>query len=84
MTNDDFLRLEAKVDKLGEAVTKLVLVEERMANQGHRIGNVEQKLMGVSVRIDEIDKKVDQWLNRGIGVWGLAVAAFAVIQYLVK
>lgn len=84
MTNDDFSRLEAKVDKLGEAITKLVLVEERMANQGHRIGNCEQKLMGINVRIDEVDKKVDQWLNRGIGVWGLAVVAFAIVQYLAK
>jgi len=44
MTDDDFRRLEGKVDKLGDAVQKLILVEERQANQGERIGRVEQRV----------------------------------------
>ena len=34
MTDDDFKRLETKVDRLGEAIQKLILVEERQATQG--------------------------------------------------
>ena len=40
MTYNDFRRLEGKVDKLAEAVMKLVLVEERQTNQGERIGKL--------------------------------------------
>ena len=44
MTDDDFRRLESKVDKLTDAVGKLILFEERQATQGERIGSVEIKL----------------------------------------
>ena len=37
MTDDDFRRLESKVDKLTDAVGKLILFEERQATQSrHR------------------------------------------------
>lgn len=81
MTDDDFRRLEGKVDKLADAVTKLVLVEERIANQGLRIGVVEQRISAVETQADRTDRKVEMWINRGIGVWGLAVTVFALIQF---
>lgn len=81
MTDDDFRRLEGKVDKLADAVTKLVLVEERMANQGERIGKMEQRISVIETQADKTDRKVEMWINRGIGVWGLAVTVFALIQF---
>jgi len=84
MTDDDFRRLESKVDKLTDAVGKLILFEERQATQGTRIGNVETKLEIQSVHIQRIDKKVDQWVNRGVGVWAAAAIVFAIIKYLEK
>lgn len=84
MTDDDFKRLEAKVDKLTDAVGKLILFEERQANQGERIGAVEARCGIHDASINKIDKKVDQWVNRGIGVWGLAVTIFALLQFLHK
>lgn len=81
MTDEDFRRLESKVDKLSEAVTKLVLVEERQANQGERIGAVEQRVTAVEVSSARIDRKLEMWVNRGIGVWGLAVTLFALVQF---
>lgn len=81
MTDDDFRRLEAKVDKLTDAVSKLILVEERQANQGERIGKVEQRISAVEATTNKIDKKLEMWVNRGIGVWGLAVTLFALLQY---
>lgn len=84
MTDDDFKRLENKVDKLTDAVGKLILFEERQANQGERIGNVEAKISVHDATLQRVDKKVDQWVNRGFGMWGAAVLAFSVIQYFKK
>ena len=84
MTDDDFKRLEGKVDKLADAVTKLVLVEERQANQGERIGRVEQRVAAVETSSSKLDKKVEMWINRGIGVWGLAVTIFTLVQFGTK
>jgi len=81
MTDDDFKRLEGKVDKLAEAITKLVLVEERQANQGERIGRVEQRVAAVETAAAKTDRTVQMWINRGIGVWGLAVLVFTLVQF---
>ena len=84
MTDDDFRRLESKVDKLTDAVGKLILFEERQANQGTRIGNVETKLGIQEVHLQRIDKKVDQWVNRGVGVWAAAAIVYSAVQFLRK
>ena len=81
MTDDDFRRLEGKVDKLSDAVTKLVLVEERLSNQGERIGRVEQRVSANETHTQKLDRRLEMWVNRGIGVWGLAVTLFALVQY---
>jgi hypothetical protein len=84
VTDDDFRRLESKVDKLTDAVGKLILFEERQANQGARIGDVETKIGVYEVHLQRIDKKVDQWVNRGVGVWAAAAVVFALVKYLEK
>ncbi len=84
MTDDDFKRLEAKVDKLTDAVSKLILVEERLSNQGERIGRVEQRMAANEAHAQKLDRRLEMWVNRGIGVWGLAVTLFALLQYGTK
>jgi uncharacterized coiled-coil protein SlyX len=80
ISSSDLRRIEEKVDKLTEAVMRLVLVEERQANQGQRIGAVEQRVAVTETSIGKIDGKVDKWVNRGIGVWALAAVLFALLQ----
>lgn len=84
MTDDDFKRLENKVDKLTDAVGKLILFEERQATQGERIGAVELKAAAYEATLLRVDRKVDQWVNRGIGVWAAAAIVFSLIQYVSK
>lgn len=85
MTSDpDFLRLEAKVDKLTDAVMRLVLIEERQTTQGERIGACETKLAVNEAAITKTDRKVDQWVNRGVGVWLAAVVLFTLAQFGAK
>ena len=81
MTDDDFKRLENKVDKLTDAVGKLILFEERQANQGERIGSVEARCSVHETSISRVDRKVDQWVNRGIGVWAAAAVVFSIVQF---
>lgn len=85
MTSDpDFLRLEAKVDKLTDAVMRLVLIEERQTTQGERIGACETKIAVTEAAISKTERKVDQWVNRGVGVWLAAVVLFALAQFGAK
>jgi hypothetical protein len=85
MTNDqDFQRLEAKVDKLTDAVMRLVLIEERQTTQGERIGACETKLAVNEAAITKTDRKVDQWINRGVGVWLAAMVLFTLAQFGAK
>lgn len=80
----DFARLEAKVDKLTDAVSKLVLIEERQVVQGQRVGALEQRVAALEVALAVVDKKVDQWVNRGIGVWALAGVLWGLYMGLTK
>lgn len=81
MTDDDFRRLEGKVDKLADAVMKLVLVEERQTNQGERIGKAEQRISALEATTIRTDRTVQMWVNRGIGVWALAVVIFTLVEF---
>lgn len=72
-TDSDFQRLETKVDRLTDAVTTLVRVEERQHTHGVRIGSLEERLGSNESLTRQVDAKLDRWINRGIGVWGLAV-----------
>jgi len=84
MTDDDFRRLESKVDKLTDAVGKLILIEERQANQGARIGAVEAQLSVQDAMLQRVDRKVDQWVNRGVGIWAAAAVVFSFVQFWKK
>lgn len=77
-------RLENKVDKLTDAVTQLVRVEERQINHGVRIGEVENRVTLLQHGILAVERKVDQWVNRGIGVWGVALLVWTVYLGLNK
>jgi hypothetical protein len=84
VTDDDFRRLESKVDKLTDAVGKLILIEERQANQGVRIGAVEAQLSVQDAMLQRVDRKVDQWVNRGVGIWAAVAVVFSLVQFWKK
>jgi hypothetical protein len=78
---NDFRRLEDKVDKLTDAVMRLVLVEERQSNMTERISVAEQKISTNEASITKVDTKVERWINRGIGAWAVAAVLFALVQF---
>lgn len=72
ITMQDLARVEEKIDRLATAVEKLILIEERQATQAAKITQLESRLAVSEANLLTTDRKVDQWVNRGIGVWGLA------------
>lgn len=82
IARQDFERLEDKVDKLADALGKLILIEERQSSQGERIGKVEARITAAEAVAIAGERKTDQWINRGIGVWALAAILFAVYKSL--
>ena len=73
-----WVRLEDKVDRLTEAVTNLVRVEERQMTHGVRIGEIEKEIAALIVEHRATDNKVNAWINRGIGIWGIAVVVWTI------
>jgi hypothetical protein len=73
---------EKKLDKLTDAVTRLVVVEERQTTQGQRIGKLEERTAVVEAAGRETDKKLDKWIYMGMGAWGLAAVLFAIFSAL--
>jgi hypothetical protein len=84
VSKEDFSRLESKVDKLADAIQRLILIEERQTTQGERIGKCEMAIAVNESSIHRVDTKVERWVNRGIGVWAVAVVLFAVFQVGIK
>ena len=72
----DISRLEGKVDSLTEAINKLVLFEERQSVQAVSISSL-------TTRVSILEQKLDMWINRGVGVWALAVTIFTLYKAFV-
>jgi hypothetical protein len=78
-------RLERKLDQLAEAVSRLVLFEERQSNQNHRLEVAEKGLETLARAQLESDKKVDRLINRGVGIWAVvAVIGSATFTIFLK
>jgi len=82
--NEDLKRIETKVDKLTDAVTRLILVEERQNAQGVRIDDLEDKTEELDKTIARVDRKVERWVNMGMGAWALLATLFAIAEFVVK
>ena len=75
-----FQRLETKIDRMSLALEKLVLVEERQGTQAVSLLEVRRIIETNKDTIDRVDKKVDQWINRGIGIWAFASIVFVILE----
>lgn len=82
--NEDLKRIENKVDKLTDAVTRLILVEERQTAQGVRITDLEEKTEELERSIYKVDRKVERWVNMGMGAWALLATLFAIAEFVVR
>lgn len=74
-TSGDIDRLIQEIRELRHDIKPAILMEERQAEQGKRLGILEGRMSVDEAVTIKLEKKVDQWINRGIGVW---IAAFAL------
>lgn len=74
----DFLRLEQKVDQLNIEYRLLIKLDERMAAQGARIGDLESRMKADEDVTKNLSDEVKSWINRGIGIWAVALTVWAV------
>jgi 3-oxoacyl-(acyl-carrier-protein) synthase len=80
----DFVRLEQKVDRMAEALQTLIRVEERQMNQGQRLGDLETQSAVNSTRIDAVTADLAKWVNRGIGIWMLALTFWSAVRFFLN
>lgn len=81
---EDFRRLESKVDRLADAVQRLVLIEERQSNMGERIVIVEERVKANEESINKVSVKLERWINRWIGVCGVAALMYSIFEVATK
>ena len=80
INQQDFERIEKKIDAMAAAVIKLILVEERQTTQGIRIGENDKAIAAIYAKYETLDRKLDQWINRGIGVWAVVFVLYALFS----
>lgn len=86
-SSDRLGRIEDKLDTVTEALTQLVRIEERQIQQREDLRRVEAGMASIEKKsgeamgkAKEIDDKLSTWVNRGIGLWGGAMAIWAVLN----
>lgn len=77
-TDADFERLEKKVDGLVAAIETLIRVEERQVAHAERILSAETRLAAMEASMTLIDRKLERWINRGVGVWAVVMIVWTV------
>ena len=93
VSNNDFARLETKLDRMAETVEKLVLIEERQSADRLKIQENSKKIddveddFDVQVKILEedvrrLERKVDRWLNMILGGAFVFMVAFEMIKLI--
>jgi len=83
-SKQDLLRLESKVDNLTDAITQLVRVEERQITHASRLDMLEAELKASKEALVAVDRKVDSWVNRGVGMWAVVMVAWAIYSAVLK
>lgn len=79
MTPENFQRLEDKVDTLTDAITRLVLFEERQSVQAVTLASLQANHTANVERLQALEGLVNRWINRGIGAWAVAAIVGSAI-----
>lgn len=75
---DHYNRLEDKVDKLTDAIAHLVRVEERQIAHTDLIAELQRRFESQREDLLMVDKKLDLWINRAVGVWAVSAVIWTV------
>lgn len=75
-------QLEKVTERLSGVATDLALVADRQATTSATISELQRGLASESMLRIELERKVDKWIHRGWGAWGMAVVLFTVLTAL--
>jgi hypothetical protein len=79
LLKDQKTHLTSYADKLK------INLDEKYADKytvlSERLGKAETQSELNAQSIHRIDRKVEMWVNRGVGVWALAITLFALVEY---
>ena len=79
-TEDRLPFLEAKIDRLSDAVTKLVLIDERQIIQGQRVGKIEEDIGKLRLELLQHERTVSKWINFMWGAWVVTGIGWAIVS----
>lgn len=80
VSEERFLSLELKIDKLSDAVLKLVLIDERQIAQGQRVGKIEEDIGKLRLEMLQLERTVSKWMNFVWGAWVVIGAGWALFS----
>lgn len=83
-TKEDLSRLEDTVKELASAVRQMILIDERQKIQGERIGELEKQNAAQAKELELLQRKVDSWINRGVGAWAVLAVMATLIGWILK
>lgn len=78
---DDFYRLERKVDKLIEKLAEIAILSVHHNNLEKDFLELKVKVTEMETVAIKLERKVDQWINRGIGVWAVVLAGISIFEF---
>jgi len=80
---DRLHRVEAKIDKLQEAVISLARVEEQLVTVFNRRSSIESKVNGLDDKVDRLSESVIKGKSAERIVWLVVAAAIgAAVRYI--
>lgn len=75
-------QLERVTERLATVAKDLAVVADRQAGAGAVMQEIREELAAESELRLKLEKRLDKWINRGWGAWGVVVAAFSLITTL--
>ena len=82
VTPADFVRLEGKMDKMADAVEKLVLIEERQNNQTAKIEKMDGLIESLQASNARLHSRLDKFIYIGVGAWSILVGGFEIAKLI--
>jgi len=82
LLKDQKLHLVSYADKLRAATEEKFA--ERHAVLTERLKKTETHCEDHAQSLHRIDRKIEMWVNRGVGVWALAITLFVLIEFGLK
>ncbi len=84
INRSDLERIERKLDTLSEAISKLMIFEERLTILTTRIDKSDTRISALETELLVTARRIDKWLYLGTGAWVVMVVAFEIARVFIR